>query len=339
MNISFLHLSGAFVLLPVIFMAAKFSSRRILCRIEIPGSSARIVDRILSFAFFIIYLAALFVLHVIVTLHQADSLEYISVSPLPPPPLSKVVLPSSPAVELEIPQGKLSFEKVNDRLFQVAFDRKALNNVIYNLPFFPSRVIAASQGNFSFEELDDRLVQVELDQKALNNVIYNLPFFPSRVIAASQGNFSFEELDDRLFQVEFDQKILNETIHNLPFFPEDKERTDDQAKMIQQCQERLAELQSAAGQEKGGQYTQRNKVNIICDSMSAKDHQRFYDALHTLPINTSDSWTNQENKNRYTVRPINSYTEKDKSCRNYIIEAAVDGVSYRYAGHDCRISD
>lgn len=71
-------------------------------------------------------------------------------------------------------------------------------------------------------------------------------------------------------------------------------------------------------------------------TMDEVDRMRIDDALEYSPTRRSTSWRNPDSGNQYTVTPRRTYQRTRTHCRDYSVEAWVDGRYERIHGTACR---
>lgn len=77
----------------------------------------------------------------------------------------------------------------------------------------------------------------------------------------------------------------------------------------------------------------------IGKSMDKVDRMQVSRALETTRTNESYSWRNPDTGYRYRVRPVETYTHHERSCRRYVTEAWIDGERRQIHGEACRHRD
>lgn len=70
--------------------------------------------------------------------------------------------------------------------------------------------------------------------------------------------------------------------------------------------------------------------------MDQKDHQKAGNALEKMPTNTTSTWENPDNGNRYAVTPTRTYYADELPCREYTTQAWMDGQQETVHGTACR---
>ncbi|MGD8207301.1 MAG: RT0821/Lpp0805 family surface protein [Thiohalocapsa sp.] len=74
-------------------------------------------------------------------------------------------------------------------------------------------------------------------------------------------------------------------------------------------------------------------------SMDTTDRLRTGQTLETVRTGVSSSWRNPDTGNEYTVIPTNTYETASGPCREYTINAVIDGRTQKVRGTACRQSD
>nr|VFJ66104.1 MAG: Surface antigen [Candidatus Kentron sp. DK] len=74
-------------------------------------------------------------------------------------------------------------------------------------------------------------------------------------------------------------------------------------------------------------------------SMDETDRMRTMRSLETTGTGTPTSWQNPDTGNEYTVTPTNTYYEADRPCREYSVDATIEGRQEKIHGTACRMSD
>lgn len=74
-------------------------------------------------------------------------------------------------------------------------------------------------------------------------------------------------------------------------------------------------------------------------TMDKVDRMQVSRALETTRTNESYSWRNPDSGYRYRVRPVETYTHHEQSCRRYVTEAWIDGERRQIHGEACRHRD
>lgn len=77
----------------------------------------------------------------------------------------------------------------------------------------------------------------------------------------------------------------------------------------------------------------------IGESMDETDRLKANGALETVRTGVASSWHNPDSGNEYTVTPTETYTTASGPCREYTIEAVIEGRSEQVYGTACRQAD
>ena len=77
----------------------------------------------------------------------------------------------------------------------------------------------------------------------------------------------------------------------------------------------------------------------IGKKMDEADRIKAAQALETTPTGQRSSWSNPDNGNRYTVTPTRTYEASTGPCRDYTVDATVDGKPEKVQGSACRQAD
>ncbi len=77
----------------------------------------------------------------------------------------------------------------------------------------------------------------------------------------------------------------------------------------------------------------------IGDSMDRQDRYMANQSLETYRDNQSNSWTNPNTGNQYTVTPTETYNTNSGPCRDYTTKAVIGGRTETIYGRACRQSD
>lgn len=77
----------------------------------------------------------------------------------------------------------------------------------------------------------------------------------------------------------------------------------------------------------------------IGKTMDRLDRIEMQRALETAPIGKAVVWSNPDNGNRYSVRPIRTYYVQRQPCREYTTHAIIGGRSQQIYGKACRQAD
>jgi surface antigen len=74
-------------------------------------------------------------------------------------------------------------------------------------------------------------------------------------------------------------------------------------------------------------------------SMDQQDRLQTAQALETAPTGHATTWRNPDTGSRYTVTPTRTYYEDARPCRDYTMNAIVNGEAKLVHGTACRGSD
>lgn len=74
-------------------------------------------------------------------------------------------------------------------------------------------------------------------------------------------------------------------------------------------------------------------------TMDKVDRMEMQKALETAPTGRAVVWSNPDNGNRYTVRPVRTYYREQQPCREYVTQAIIGGKSQQIYGKACRQAD
>lgn len=74
-------------------------------------------------------------------------------------------------------------------------------------------------------------------------------------------------------------------------------------------------------------------------TMDRLDRMEMQRALETAPVGKAVVWSNPDNGNRYSVRPIRTYYVQRQPCREYTTHAIIGGRSQQIYGKACRQAD
>jgi surface antigen len=85
----------------------------------------------------------------------------------------------------------------------------------------------------------------------------------------------------------------------------------------------------------GGAYLGRR----IGEHMQQSDRQRFGNALESEPTGHTTTWTNPDTNERYSVTPTHTNTSGNQPCRQYKMQAQVNGQPKTITGTACRQPD
>ena len=74
-------------------------------------------------------------------------------------------------------------------------------------------------------------------------------------------------------------------------------------------------------------------------SMDETDQLKTADSLETVRTGEPTSWNNPDTGNEYTVTPTRTYEQSSGPCRDYTIDAKIDGKNEKVHGTACRQPD
>ena len=77
----------------------------------------------------------------------------------------------------------------------------------------------------------------------------------------------------------------------------------------------------------------------IGQKMDEADRIKAAQVLETAPTGQSSTWKNPDNGNQYSVTPTRTYEADAAPCRDYTVNATVDGKPETVKGSACRQSD
>ena len=77
----------------------------------------------------------------------------------------------------------------------------------------------------------------------------------------------------------------------------------------------------------------------IGKKMDEADRIKAAQALEATPTGQHSTWRNPDNGNQYTVTPTRTYDASSGPCREYTMDATVDGKRDKVQGTACRQSD
>ena len=77
----------------------------------------------------------------------------------------------------------------------------------------------------------------------------------------------------------------------------------------------------------------------IGDNFGQRDRQQFGSALETNQTGSTSSWTNPDTNDNYSVTPTNTYNNGNQPCREFTMNANVNGKPDKVTGTACRQSD
>lgn len=73
--------------------------------------------------------------------------------------------------------------------------------------------------------------------------------------------------------------------------------------------------------------------------MDEEDHQRTSMALENSRTGENTEWLNPDSGNQYTIQPTNTYQAASGPCRDYTMQAVIDGRNETVQGTACRQAD
>ena len=73
--------------------------------------------------------------------------------------------------------------------------------------------------------------------------------------------------------------------------------------------------------------------------MDKQDKIEMQRALETAPVGQSVRWTNPDNGNQYSVKPMRTYYTNEQPCREYLTNATIGGKVEKIYGKACRQAD
>lgn len=77
----------------------------------------------------------------------------------------------------------------------------------------------------------------------------------------------------------------------------------------------------------------------IGNRMDQKDHQQTGFALENSATGENTQWVNPDTGYRYNIQPTNTYQAASGPCRDYTMNAVIDGRNETINGTACRQSD
>lgn len=77
----------------------------------------------------------------------------------------------------------------------------------------------------------------------------------------------------------------------------------------------------------------------IGQRMDEADRLKAAQALESTPTGQYSTWRNPDNGNQYTMTPTRTYEADSQPCREYTIDATVDGKVDKLQGTACRQAD
>ncbi|ROO37519.1 RT0821/Lpp0805 family surface protein [Salinisphaera orenii] len=79
--------------------------------------------------------------------------------------------------------------------------------------------------------------------------------------------------------------------------------------------------------------------NRIGSNFEQSDRREFGSALESNQTGNTSSWQNPDNDASYSVTPTNTYESGNQPCREFTMDATVDGQPDTVTGTACRQSD
>ncbi|MEM9243484.1 MAG: RT0821/Lpp0805 family surface protein [Pseudomonadota bacterium] len=76
--------------------------------------------------------------------------------------------------------------------------------------------------------------------------------------------------------------------------------------------------------------------SAVGKSMDKTDQLETQRALENSRTNQSTTWVNPDTHNRYTVTPTRTYSQNGEPCRQYVIDATINGRPEKINGTACR---
>ncbi|WP_348765717.1 RT0821/Lpp0805 family surface protein [uncultured Salinisphaera sp.] len=77
----------------------------------------------------------------------------------------------------------------------------------------------------------------------------------------------------------------------------------------------------------------------IGDNFGQRDRQQFGSALETNQTGNTSSWNNPDTNSNYSVTPTRTYNSGNQPCREFTMNANVDGQPEKVNGTACRQAD
>jgi len=77
----------------------------------------------------------------------------------------------------------------------------------------------------------------------------------------------------------------------------------------------------------------------IGKKMDEADRLKAAQALEKAPTGQATAWRNPDSGAQYSVTPTRTFTEKGEPCRDFTIDATVDGKAEKVNGTACRQAD
>lgn len=79
--------------------------------------------------------------------------------------------------------------------------------------------------------------------------------------------------------------------------------------------------------------------NRVGQNFDRKDRNQFGSALESNQTGNTSSWSNPDTNNNYSVTPTKTYQQGNQPCRNFTMNANVNGQPDKVQGTACRQSD
>lgn len=76
--------------------------------------------------------------------------------------------------------------------------------------------------------------------------------------------------------------------------------------------------------------------NKVGQRFDQKDRNQFGSALESNQTGNTSSWSNPDTNNNYSVTPTNTYQQGNQPCRNFTMNANVNGQPDKVQGTACR---
>lgn len=74
----------------------------------------------------------------------------------------------------------------------------------------------------------------------------------------------------------------------------------------------------------------------IGESLDELDRMKLSNTLENTRTNYSSNWTNPDTRSRYNVTPTKTYYSNNTPCREFTMDAYIDGRSQKVNGTACR---
>lgn len=79
--------------------------------------------------------------------------------------------------------------------------------------------------------------------------------------------------------------------------------------------------------------------NYVGNRFDRLDRQRFGSALESTRTGQTSTWSNPDTNNSYSVTPTRTYQQNQRPCRDFTMNAKVDGQPKTVTGTACRQPD